>query len=307
MIMIKYTKDNASGEKLERLHKVLAQAGLGSRRNCEALIVNGRVTVDGKRVTGVGQVVDPDKSKISCDGEPVKRQKKVYYLLNKPRGYVCTNEESSRGFRVIDLLRSVDQRIYTVGRLDKESEGLILLTNDGELANLLSHPRYGIEKRYRVEVKGRVRDSTLETLRQGMWFSDGKMLPLRVKAIHRRYSTSTLEIVLKEGKNREIRRILAKTGHNVVSLKRVKIGHLDAESSLKPGKYRPLLDSEIKRLYMKATSCKTQTVHKPGRRGGKKSLTKARRSHQSKASNRSRGSNRLGKRKNDTTRRRKTK
>jgi 23S rRNA pseudouridine2605 synthase len=301
MIMIKSNKEKGAVKQGERLHKVLAEAGLGSRRTCEALILSGRVTLDGKCVVEMGQVVDPDKCKIFCDGEPIKKQKKVFYLLNKPRGYVCTNDDSSRGFRVIDLLRSVDQRIYTIGRLDKESEGLILLTNDGELANLLSHPRYGIEKRYMAEVKGRIRDDTLETLRQGMWFSDGKMVPSSVKVIHRRYRTSTLEIVLREGKNREIRRILAKTGHNVISLRRVKIGHLKAESSLKSGKYRPLLVSEIKRLYMQATSCKMRTPHKPKQRDGKKGLTKTRRSHLSKVSNR------LGKRRNDANKRSKTK
>lgn len=301
MIMIRRNNEKIEEKRKERLHKVLAEAGLGSRRSCEALIMAGRVTLDGKRITEMGQTVDPDSSKIFCDGEPIKRQKKVYYLLNKPRGYVCTNEESSRGGRVIDLLKSVDQRIYTVGRLDKESEGLILLTNDGELANLLSHPRYGIEKRYRVEVKGRVRDNTLETLRQGMWLSEGKMLPSSVKVIHRRYRTSTLEIVLREGKNREIRRLLAKTGHNVISLKRVMIGHLKAESTLKSGKFRPLLDSEIKRLYMQAASCTMVTPHKQKQRGGEKGFTKTRRSHLSKVSNR------LGKRRNDATKRSKVK
>ncbi len=299
--MIVNNQKSGAEKRGERLHKVLAQAGLGSRRSCEALIMSGRVSLDGKRVTGMGHVVDPDTCKIFCDGEPIKRQKKVYYLLNKPRGYVCTNEESSKGFRVIDLLKSVDQRIYTIGRLDKESEGLILLTNDGELANLLSHPRYGIEKRYRVEVKGRVRDDTLETLRGGMWFSDGKMLPSSVKAIHRRYRTSTLEIVLREGKNREIRRILAKAGHNVISLRRVKIGHLQAVSTLKSGKFRPLTDSEIKRLYALATSCKMRRSHKPKQRDGKKGLTKTRRSHLSKVSKR------LGKRRNDAIKRSKVK
>lgn len=299
--MIKNNRVNVEEKKKERLHKVLAEAGLGSRRSCEVLIMAGRVTLDGKRVTEMGQAVDPDRSKIFCDGEPVKRQKKVYYLLNKPRGYVCTNDESSRGFRVIDLLRSVEQRIYTVGRLDKESEGLILLTNDGELANLLSHPRYGIEKRYRVEVKGRIRDDTLEILRQGMWLSDGRMLPSSVKVIHRRYTTSTLEIILREGKNREIRRLLAKTGHNVISLKRVMIGHLKAESTLKSGKYRPLLDSEIKRLFMRVTPSKIDTSHKPKQKDGKKGLRKTRRSHHSKVSDR------LGKRRNDATKRSKVK
>ena len=284
--MIRKNQENFEGKHMERLHKVLAEAGLGSRRNCESLIMSGRVTLDGKRVTRMGQVVDPDKSKIFCDGEPIRKQKKVYYLLNKPKGYVCTNDESSIGFRVIDLLKSVDQRIYTIGRLDKDSEGLILLTNDGELANLLTHPRYGIEKRYRVEVKGRVSDDTLEALRQGMWFSDGKMLPTGVKVLHRRHRTSTLEIVLKEGKNREIRRILAKTGHDVISLRRVKIGHLTAESTLKPGKFRPLLKSEIERLYMQATSLRVQKTRRPKERGFENSRPKNRQGRFSKLSKR---------------------
>jgi 23S rRNA pseudouridine2605 synthase len=151
---------------MERLHKILAEAGLGSRRKCESLITSGRVSVNGKRITKMGQVADSTKDSIYCDGEPIKRQKKIYYLLNKPRGFVCTNVENSKAPRAIDLLSNIEQRIYTVGRLDKESEGLIIITNDGELANLLSHPRYGIEKTYLAEVKGRVTDETIRSLKR---------------------------------------------------------------------------------------------------------------------------------------------
>jgi len=252
-------KDN----QIERLHKVLAQTGLGSRRMCETLINSGRISINGKRITKTGHMVDPAKIEIMCDGEPVKKQKKVYYLLNKPKGFVCTNAKTSKDPRAIDFLRQVEQRIYTIGRLDKNSEGLILLTNDGELANLLTHPRYGIEKTYRVEVKGRITDNAIQILKKGVWISHGKASPTGIKVVRRRHRSSTLEIVLREGKNREIRRILAKVSHPVISLKRIKIGFLKDDLSLKTGRYRKLTDTEIKRLYSLASPC----TKKPDKRG----------------------------------------
>lgn len=240
---------------MERLHKILAQAGLGSRRKCENLIKSGRVSINGKQINDLGQMVDPDSNSIYCDGESIKRQKKKYFLLNKPRGYVCTNVANSKDPRAIDLLSHIEQRVYTVGRLDKDSEGLIIVTNDGELANLLTHPRYGIEKTYLVVVKGRISDATLKVLKSGVWVSEGKALPARVKIISRRYKHSTLEIVLTEGKNREIRRILAKIDHPVISLKRIKIGPLRMHYSLRVGKYRSLSREEVESLYSLAVSC----------------------------------------------------
>jgi 23S rRNA pseudouridine2605 synthase len=240
---------------MERLHKILAQAGLGSRRKCESLITSGRVSIDGKRITKLGQLADPIRDNIYCDGESIKKQKKIYFLLNKPRGYVCTNVANSRDPRAIDLLNHIEQRVYTVGRLDKDSEGLIIITNDGELANLLTHPRYGIEKTYLVAVKGRVSDQTIRVLKRGIWISEGKASPARVKIISRRYKHSSLEIVLREGKNREIRRILAKIDHPVISLKRIKIGPLKMHYSLRVGKYRSLSKEEIESLYSLAVSC----------------------------------------------------
>ncbi|KHE92520.1 MAG: putative pseudouridine synthase [Candidatus Scalindua brodae] len=159
---------------MERLHKFLAEAGLGSRRKCESLIESGRVSIGGKRVTKLGQMVDPAKDSVYCDGESIKKQKKIYFLLNKPRGYVCTNVANSNDPRAIDLLNHIEQRVYTVGRLDKDSEGLIIITNDGELANLLSHPRYGIEKTYLAVVKGRVSDPAIRVLRRGVWISEAR-------------------------------------------------------------------------------------------------------------------------------------
>ncbi len=239
---------------MERLQKILAQAGLGSRRKCESLITSGRVSIDGKCITKLGQLVDPTRDNIYCDGESIKKQKKIYYLLNKPRGFVCTNVENSKDPRAIDLLGHISQRVYTVGRLDKDSEGLIIITNDGELANLLTHPRYGIEKTYLVAVKGRVSDATVRVLKRGIWISEGKASPARVKIISRRYKHSSLEIVLREGKNREIRRILAKIDHPVISLKRVKIGPLKMHYSLRVGKYRSLSKEEVESLCSLAVS-----------------------------------------------------
>lgn len=242
-------------KQLERLHKVLAQTGLGSRRKCEILISSGRIFVDGKRVTKLGQKVDPESNEIYCDGEPLKRQKKKYYLLNKPKGYVCTNADKSSSPRAIDFLSHIEQRIYTVGRLDKDSEGLIILTNDGELANLLSHPRYEVEKVYRVEVRGRISDIAIRSLRRGVWISPGKASTTRIKVLRRKYTSSTLEITLKEGKNREVRRILAKLGCPVVSLKRVRIGPLKGGPGLKIGRYRTLTKTEIRWLSSSASPC----------------------------------------------------
>ncbi|MCB7128961.1 MAG: rRNA pseudouridine synthase, partial [Candidatus Brocadiales bacterium] len=141
---------------MERLQKILANAGIGSRRQCERLIATGHVTVNGKIVKKMGVTVDPQGSEIRCDGISVSSEKKVYYLLNKPRGFVCSNWDELDRPRAVDLLQDVPQRLYTVGRLDADSEGLIIITNDGEFTNLLCHPRYGVPKTYRVEVGERV-------------------------------------------------------------------------------------------------------------------------------------------------------
>src|SRR5438309_9766448 len=139
---------------MERLNKLLAHAGIGSRRYCETLISSGRVAVDGHTVRELGTKVDPQKQRVAVDGEPVRLERPVYWLLNKPRGYLCTNRDPARRPLAVDLVPHVDQRVYTVGRLDEGSEGLLLLTNDGDLAYRLMHPRFGVEKTYLAQVVG---------------------------------------------------------------------------------------------------------------------------------------------------------
>ncbi|MFQ5862756.1 MAG: pseudouridine synthase [Candidatus Brocadiales bacterium] len=234
---------------MERLQKILANAGMGSRRQCERLIASGHVTIDGRVVREMGVTVDPRESEICCNGVPIHEEKKVYYLLNKPRGFVCTNRDELGRPRAIDLLKDVPQRVYTIGRLDEDSEGLIIITNDGRLTELLSHPRYGVPKTYRVEIGGRVEgDSIKKSLDKGVWLSGGKTSPARVRVVRRGRSNVILEITLKEGRNREVRRILARLGYAVRSLKRVKIGWL-SDPGLKPGKYRHLSKGEVARFY----------------------------------------------------------
>ncbi len=232
----------------ERLQKILAEAGLGSRRECERIIAAGRVTVDGKRITALGTVVDADKSKICCDGTLIQKQRKIYYLLNKPKGYICTNRDELDRLKAIDIIENVTQRIYTIGRLDKESEGLIILTNDGDLANKLSHPKHEIGKTYFVEVDGYLSDAAIKALESGIWLSFGKTQPVKIQNIRRGKQRSRFEMVLKEGKNREIRRMLVECNYKIRILRRIKIGNL-YDPSLKVGKYRKLTDGEVTRLY----------------------------------------------------------
>jgi 23S rRNA pseudouridine2605 synthase len=231
---------------MERLNKVLAAAGLGSRRQCEELITAGRVAVDGQPATDLGHKVGPDQT-VSVDGRPIQRQRHVYWLINKPRGYISTNYDPAGRPRVIDLLLHVPERVYTVGRLDEASEGLMLLTNDGELALRLTHPRFGVEKTYHVQVAGVPKLSELQALTKGIWLSEGRVRARRVRRIGRRGESTFLEIVLAEGKNREIRRMLAKLGHKVLTLRRVAIGPIRL-GRLKPGKARRLSLPELAAL-----------------------------------------------------------
>jgi 23S rRNA pseudouridine2605 synthase len=228
---------------MERLHKVLAHAGGGSRRQCEALIAAGRVTVDGQRVRELGTKVEPGQQ-IAVDGQPVRGEPPVYWLVNKPRGYLCTNHDPAGRPLAIDLVPSVSQRVYTVGRLDEASEGLLLLTNDGDLAHRLMHPRFGVEKTYLVQVAGNPSPEDLQQLLKGVWLSDGHVRARRVKRIKRHGESTWLQIVLNEGKNREIRRMLARLGHKVLRLRRVAIGPVQLDR-LASGKARRLSPQEL--------------------------------------------------------------
>lgn len=230
----------------ERLQKVLAAAGLGSRRSCEELIVAGRVEVDRKVVTELGTKVDPRSQEIRVDGERLPDPSRVVYMLNKPVGVVTTNYDPSGRPRVVDLVPG-EKRLFAIGRLDRMSEGLILVTNDGELANRLAHPRYGVEKKYLVQVAGAPTEETLDKLRRGVSLAEGVARVRRVAIRSQHKQSSVLEMVLDEGKNREIRRMLASLGHKVHQLKRVAVGSLSL-GDLLPGQWRMLTWQELQRL-----------------------------------------------------------
>ncbi len=229
-----------------RLQKLLAAHGLGSRRACEEFILKGRVEVDGQVVNKLGTKVDPNTQRVTVDGERLIVQKLQYFMLNKPPGILSTASDPSGRPRVIDLIKT-NSRVYNVGRLDQSSEGLILVTNDGDLANKLTHPRYGIEKKYHVLVVGQPDQEQLAELRKGIYLAEAKVRVSNITIRKRQRDRTWLEIVLDEGRNREIRRILARIGHKVVQLRRVAIGPL-ALGDLPLGSHRQLTAMEVKLL-----------------------------------------------------------
>lgn len=234
-----------------RLNKLLADHGLASRRGADEMIEGGHLFVDGVQVFELGLKVDPETQRIEIDGEPLiptGRQKKRYYLLSKPPGVVCTNERRELRPRAIDLIKDrAKGRIYTVGRLDEESKGLIILTNDGEFANRVMHPRYGVTKTYAVKLEGRISDSDVQKVRDGVYLYEGRAVGARVLIKKRTRETTLLEVTLQEGKNREIRRMFLSVGHKVLDLKRIRIGNL-TDKKLKVGFWRYLTPFEVREL-----------------------------------------------------------
>lgn len=266
----------------ERLQKVLAWAGVGSRRECEELITQGRVEIDDNLATELGVRVDPDTQSIFVDGEKIIVGKRVYVALNKPRGVVCTNSDPEGRTRAIDLVQ-IDARLFPIGRLDRTSEGLIILTNDGEFANRIAHPRYGLEKVYIARVKGVPSSEDLRQLTQGVHLAEGFAKAKRARLYKKFRDNCEIEIVLDEGRNREVRRLLAAIDHKVLQLKRVAIGPLML-GSLTPGQWRRLSGDEIAAL-KKATSSATKkrptvkrkwtpTAKKKGQAGRRKKSTR---------------------------------
>ena len=250
----------------QRLQRVMAAAGIGSRRECEVIIEEGRVEVDGQVVTQLGVKVEPEKQKIFVDGEALVIEPLQYFMLNKPPGVVSTSRDPSGRARVIDLIQT-DKRVYNVGRLDQSSEGLILVTNDGELANRLTHPRYGIQKKYHVQVVGVPAPSDLRDLEKGVYLAEGKAKATSAKFLRKVKNTSWIEIVLAEGRNREIRRMLASIGNKVRTLKRVAIGPLKL-GDLPVGAHRQLTTYELKSLQRAVAG--ELTERRPKKKVGKK-------------------------------------
>ena len=236
----------------ERLQKLLARAGLGSRRVCEELIADGRVTVNGE-VAQLGRRADPGRDTVALDGVPVVvRDDLVYYLLNKPIGYVSTASDPEGRATVVELVPA-EPRVYPVGRLDYDTEGLLLLTNDGELTHLLTHPSFGVVKTYLAEVEGDPAPAAVRALREGVELDDGRTAPAQVKVVQRRAGTAAVELGIHEGRNRQVRRMCEAVGHPVVRLVRTRIGPL-RDGSLPPGAWRALTPAEVRRLYEAATN-----------------------------------------------------
>lgn len=231
----------------QRINKLLAAAGLGSRRQVDELITDGRVEIDGKTITQVGVKVDADTAKISVDGEPLKRHRPLYFAVHKPAGVLCTNSDPEGRPRVIDLVPG-QNRLFPVGRLDSSSTGLILLTNDGELAQRLAHPRNSVPKSYYVLVAGQVEMDSMRRLQRGIYLAEGFARVDGAKIRRVRKGCTEIEITLSEGKNREIRRVLARLGHKVITLRRLAIGPLRL-ATLPEGSYRPLSQEEVAQLY----------------------------------------------------------
>ena len=236
----------------ERLQKVLARAGFGSRRAAEELIAAGRVAVDGE-VAHLGRRVDTARDRITVDGIPVAvRSDLVYYLLNKPARVVTTARDPEGRRTVIDLV-PLEPRVFPVGRLDYETEGLLVLTNDGELAQLLSHPGHGVPKAYLAEVEGVPSRAAVRRLRDGVDLEDGRTAPAQVRLVQGNRANAALELVIHEGRNRQVRRMCEAIGHPVRRLVRTRIGPV-TDRRLRPGEWRPLRQREVRALFEAAGS-----------------------------------------------------
>ncbi len=230
----------------ERLQKVLAAAGVASRRKCEELILEGQVCVNHRVVDTLPVFVDPQKDVITVGGRRIRAERKVYFLLNKPKDVICTSQDPQGRPKAIDLVPA-RERIFCAGRLDADTTGLIILTNDSRLANKLTHPRYGLAKTYVAQVKGRIRAEQVEKLKKGVWLAEGRTGRASVKILRSGARESLVEIGIREGLNREVRRMLANVGLPVKSLKRTKIGKIDSRG-LGIGKFRTLTTAEVSYL-----------------------------------------------------------
>jgi 23S rRNA pseudouridine2605 synthase len=237
----------------ERLQKILSAAGISSRRAAEDIILEGRVRVNGKVVTELGAKADPDKDHVKVDGKLINpKQPKAYIMLNKPAGFVTTMSDPEGRPIVAHLLKGVKVRVYPVGRLDYDTEGLLLLTNDGDFAHLVTHPRHELPKTYLVKVKGFLEDRNVENLEQGVFLKDGRTAPAKVRKLRKEESNSWVEITIHEGRKRQVRRMIDFTGHSVIKLKRTKVGNLNL-GDLPVGAYRHLTFDEVRGLREMAT------------------------------------------------------
>lgn len=263
------SKSNSMGKPEIRLQKFIADAGITSRRKAEELIVQGRVEVNGRKQTQLGTKVDPESDVVYVDGSVVdpKQIHKIYMVMHKPRGVMTTVYDPEGRETVIDLCKEISERIYPVGRLDYLSEGLLLLTNDGEFANQVMHPSFGVEKVYEVKVFGIVNEALLRKLQKGVELEDGFMKPLSVRVLKHLQTKTWLEFRLGEGRNRELRRICEACGLTVDKLKRVAIGSLSIDG-IAPANYEIYTKSQLlKKLGMDEKGrIRTNTKYKSPKR-----------------------------------------
>lgn len=233
---------------MERLQKVIAESGLTSRRKAEELIQAGKVKVNGQIVTELGTKVS-NKDRVEVNGKPIEKEQKEYYLLNKPRGVVTTTQDEHHRKTVIDLIPT-KARIYPVGRLDYDTTGVLLLTNDGEFANILMHPNDKVEKVYMAKLNGIIKGEQINKLKEGIEL-DGQIVKasrVKLKKVNEKTNTCMVQITIHEGKNHQVKKMFNAVGHDVLKLKRERIGFLDLKG-LKSGEYRKLNHKEVTTLY----------------------------------------------------------
>lgn len=233
----------------ERLQKILAKAGICSRRAAEEWIKQGRVRVDGQPVTGMGQKCDPGRHRITVDGRALKLpEKKITLLLNKPAGYVTTMSDPQGRPIVSSLVKNLGLRLFPVGRLDLDTEGALLMTNDGELAQQLLHPKFEINRTYQAVVRGLISQATVNALERGILLDGRQTWPAKITIKHISEKTSTVQCVIHEGRKRQVRRMFEAVGHPVIALKRLAYGNLQL-GALPPGAYRILTANDLAKLF----------------------------------------------------------
>ncbi|MBT3198860.1 MAG: pseudouridine synthase [Phycisphaerales bacterium] len=264
-----------SKAKKVRVQKFLSELGIASRRAVEEMVLEGRISVNGRTRTKLPVLIYPGDDEIRLDGLLVDTTPpdKVYYLLNKPQGTVCTQQDQAGRRRAIDLIKDAPRGVHCVGRLDMDSTGLIVMTNDGDLTQHLTHPKHGIPKTYVVEIEGRLDEEQMAKLKSPTYLDGRKTAGLKVKSLRRGYDRSVLEITLREGRNREIRRLLARLGHKVYKLRRTAIGAI-TDRGVKVGNSRPLKRYEVAILFKGPSEediLPAPIVRKPG---GKKPIAK---------------------------------
>jgi pseudouridine synthase len=245
----------------ERVQKFLARSGVASRRQAEQMMLDGRVTINGAVCRELGVKVDPEKDSVKVDGKRVHGEQAAYVLLYKPKNTICTLDDPEQRPTVMDLVRGVKARIFPVGRLDFDTTGALLLTNDGEMANLLMHPRHRFSKTYLAKVKGIPTEERLEKLRRGVNIEGVRTAPAEVRMVAVKEKNSLVEVILREGRNRQVKRMFLEIGHPVIRLHRSAYAFLDLEG-MAPAQWRPLLPEEIKRL--RASAARADAPAGPG-------------------------------------------